>query len=119
MTFNTIVYMFTTCEGHFSIILGTVHRDSSLLTAMQKLLRKEGNLHVLRNVFPCIHGSHPEISSRSARDPEFICSHPKIIHAALMCSRFNVSRVTAHDMRMVCSLKTVDPDGSKRQFHSR
>ena len=40
MTFNYMVYMFSTCKGYFSAVLSAVQRQSFRLTEMRKLSRK-------------------------------------------------------------------------------
>ena len=62
MTSNYIVYMFPTRKGYFSIILSSVHHESSRLTKMHKLSRKDTDLHVLLYVFPCNRWSLPEMT---------------------------------------------------------
>ena len=47
MTFNYMVYMFSTRKGYLSIILGAIHRESFRLTEIHKLSLKDTNLHVL------------------------------------------------------------------------
>ena len=47
MSFNYMVYMFSTCKGYFSIILDEIHRESFRLTEMHKLSLKDADLHVL------------------------------------------------------------------------
>ena len=47
MTFKYMVYMLSTCEGSFSIILSAVHREFSRLTEMHKLSLNDADLHVL------------------------------------------------------------------------
>ena len=47
MSFNYMVYMFSTCKGYFSIILGAIRRDSFRLTEMHNLSLKDADLHVL------------------------------------------------------------------------
>ena len=59
MTFNYMVYMFSTRKGYFSIILGEIaNRDSFRLTEMHKLLLKDADLHVLLYVFLYVPGLH-------------------------------------------------------------
>ena len=60
MTFNLIVYMFSTCKGYFNIILTAGQRESSRLTEMHELSRKDIDLLVLRYGFPCTQGSPGE-----------------------------------------------------------
>ena len=60
MTFNYMVYMFATCKGYFSIILGAIRHESFRLTEMHKLSLKDAGLHVLLYVFLYIPGLHPK-----------------------------------------------------------
>ena len=48
MTFSYMVYMLSTCEGYFSVLLGVMHREFSRLTEMHKLLLSGADLHVLK-----------------------------------------------------------------------
>ena len=47
MTFSYMVYMLSTCERYFSILLGAVHRELFRLSEMHKLSLKDADLHVL------------------------------------------------------------------------
>ena len=47
MTFNYMVYMLSTCERYFSVLLGVMHRESFRLTELHKLSLKDADLHVL------------------------------------------------------------------------
>ena len=47
MTFSYMVYMLSTCEGYFSVLLGAMHREFSRLTEMHKLSLSGADLHVL------------------------------------------------------------------------
>ena len=58
MTFNYMVYRFSTRKGYFSIILGAIHRESFRLTELHKLLLKDTDLHVLLYVFLSPQGLH-------------------------------------------------------------
>ena len=58
MTFSYMVYMLSTCEGYFSVLLGVMHRESFRLTEMHKLSLKDTNLHVLLYVFLYVLGLH-------------------------------------------------------------
>ena len=58
MTFNYMVYRFSTRKGYFSIILGAIHRESFRLTEMHKLSLKDTDLHVLWYVFLYVPGLH-------------------------------------------------------------
>ena len=58
VTFNYMVYMFSTCKGYFSIILGAICRESFRLTGMHKLSPKDADLHVLLYVFLFVPGLH-------------------------------------------------------------
>ena len=58
MTFNYMVYMFSTCKGYFSVILSALHRESPRLTELHKLSRKDADLHVLMYVFLFPQGLH-------------------------------------------------------------
>ena len=58
MTFNYMVYMLSTCERYFSLILSAVHRESSRLTELHKLSLKDADLHVLSQVSLYVHGLH-------------------------------------------------------------
>ena len=58
MTFNYMVYRFSTRKGYFSIILGAIHRESFRLTELHKLLPKDTDLHVLLYVFLSPQGLH-------------------------------------------------------------
>ena len=58
MTFNYMVYMLSTCEGYFSIILSAVHCEFSRLTEMHKLSRNDADSHVLSQVLPYVPGLH-------------------------------------------------------------
>ena len=48
MTFSYMVYMLSTCEGYFSVLLGVMHREFSRLTEMHKLSLSGADLHVLK-----------------------------------------------------------------------
>ena len=74
-----MAYMFPTCKGYFFIILSAVHRESSRLTELHKLSRKDTDLHALRYVFPCIQLSPPEVTLRFVRDLQAICPYPKLV----------------------------------------
>ena len=60
MTFSYMVYMLSTCEGYFSVLLGVMHREFSRLTEMHKLSLKDADLHVLMYVFLSAPGLHLE-----------------------------------------------------------
>ena len=81
MTFNPIVYMFSTCKWYFNIILTAGQREFSSLTEMHELSRKGIDLLVLRYGFPCTQGSPPWYNLRFARDLKVICPHLKLLHA--------------------------------------
>ena len=55
-----MVFMLSTYEGYFSIILSTIHRESIRLTEMHKLSLKDADLHVLMYVFLSAPGLHLE-----------------------------------------------------------
>ena len=42
-----MVYMLSTCERYFSVLLGAVHRELFRLSEMHKLSLKDADLHVL------------------------------------------------------------------------
>ena len=58
LTFNYMVYTFSTCKKYVSIIPSTVHRESSRLTEMHKLSRTDTELLVSRYLFHVFRG-HP------------------------------------------------------------
>ena len=58
MTFNFMVYMFSTRKGYSFLILSAVHREFSRLTEMHKLSPKDADLHVLSQVLPYAQGLH-------------------------------------------------------------
>ena len=47
MTFSHMVYMLSTCEGYFSVLLGAMHLESFRLAELHKLSLKDADLHVL------------------------------------------------------------------------
>ena len=47
MTLSYIVFMLSTCERYFSVLLGVMHREFSRLTEMHKLSLSGADLHVL------------------------------------------------------------------------
>ena len=93
MTFSYMVYMLSTCEGYFSVLLGAMHRESFRLAELHKLSLKDADLHVLSNVSLC-----SEVASgmtlRSIGDLEVNFPHPELLHAKLYHSRVNSFRVT-------------------------
>ena len=58
MTFKSMVYMFSTRKGYFSIILGAIRRELFRLTEMHKLSLKDADLHVLLYVSLYVPGLH-------------------------------------------------------------
>ena len=50
MTFSYMVYMLSTCEGYFSVLLGAMPRKSFSLAELHKLSLKDAYLHVLSQV---------------------------------------------------------------------
>ena len=47
MTFSYMVYMLSTCEGYFAVLLGAMHRELFRLSEMHKISPKDADLHVL------------------------------------------------------------------------
>ena len=47
MTFDYMVYMFSTRKGYFSLVVSAMHRESFRLAEMHKLSLKDADLHVL------------------------------------------------------------------------
>ena len=58
MTFSYMVYMLSTCDGYFSVLLGAMHRESSRLTELHKLSLKDADLHVVSQVSLYVPGLH-------------------------------------------------------------
>ena len=56
ISFNYMVYMFSTRKGYLSIILGEIHRESFRLTEMHNLSLTDADLHVLSQVLPYVQG---------------------------------------------------------------
>ena len=50
MTFSYMVYMLSTCEGYFSVLLGAMHRESFRLAELHKLSLKDVDSYVLSQV---------------------------------------------------------------------
>ena len=46
MTFSYMVYMLSTCQGYFAVLLGAMHRESFRLAELHKLSLKDADLHV-------------------------------------------------------------------------
>ena len=87
-------------------MLSAVHCESSRLTELNKILRKDADLHVLRYFFPRIQESTPEMALSSALDLEVICTRPKLQHAKFKVLGSMVLEL--NDLRMVCLLKTFE-----------
>ena len=60
MTFSYMVYMLSTCEGYFSIILGAIHCEWFRLAEMHKLSLTDADLRVLSQVSLYVPGLHLE-----------------------------------------------------------
>ena len=59
-TFSYMVYMLSTCEGYFSIILGAIHCEWFRLAEMHKLSLTDADLRVLSQVSLYVPGLHLE-----------------------------------------------------------
>ena len=64
MILNYMDYMFPTGKWYLTKFLGAVRRESSRLTELHKLSRKNSDLHVLRYVFHIIGGLDFDIEVR-------------------------------------------------------
>ena len=92
----------------FFVVMSAVRHESLRLTEMYKLSRKDTELHLSRSIFPCVQGSPPYMTLRSARDLEVIPTRPKLLYATFFGSESMVPEI--HDIHIVCLLKVVTPE---------
>ena len=102
-----MVYMLSTCEGYFSVLLGAMHRESFRLAELHKLSLKDADLHVLSQVSLYV----PKLHLEWPWGPSVTLKLIALIQSCYMPSYVILGSIVfeLHDMRMVCLLKAATP----------